>query len=619
MITRLYLQPNTLPLQLQAPSSKPKLQLTPDLAMRPTLALLLAACAALAPGASSSAPAAFSLRSLDFSRLSGAADNAYNAQLLAALQADGILALRNVPRYAELRAAYLKAAAECAVSAAAGGAEFLLHRRLRDETQRFTISRESGRRLGDLSDGQEELLAHCPGYQEVYERFSAVVEAAVADVGSALDATQQFTVVAEGETAMLARKLMEESVHLDHFHAYEAPRALKELADDQDATDDLSLEMHTDNGLMIAMSAPEYFDVAPSGEVSAKHTRSEDAGLLIQTADGQVAAPLLRADELVLMLGSGINQWIQTSPPLRPVLHGMRYPRGLSYADGSEAGELHKLLRAWFGKMVLLESFQVMANTGMTYGEYANQTTRYLLERDDAGEQFAAVACPPQRQLVASDSSCSLKTCTAKSSAAASALTYSCQVTCNHDSTDDAKLCDKYCDCDDGTETGTTCWMLCVANLDEDVCPGTQQCNNAYTEDTLAMECVGGTVAPTTSTSTSTSTSKSSSSGSSASASASAGTVSSTPAPSTATPSTTAPAATAASSGSSSSASADAATDVGDASSASASASDASDASASDSGSDSASASSSASSSAPVISAASGVVALAVAALAALA
>jgi len=508
------------------------------LTTRALLSLSLALCATA--GASAS-PADYAVPSVDFSQLSGDAGNAYNRELLRALQRDGILALRNVPRYAELRETYLETAAACAVAASADGAEFLLHRKLRDGTNRYTISMESGRKLGDGSaSGGDEVLSRCPAYQAAYQQFSAVVEAAVANVGSALDATQEFQVVVEGGAAtMLARKLMDESVHLDHFHAYEAvadlDSAARQLREEADVTSDLSLEMHTDNGLMIAMSAPEYFDVSPSGEVSAKQTRSEDAGLLIQTADGEVVAPLLRADELVLMLGSGIDQWIQTSPPLHPVLHGMRYPRGLSYADGSGDEEHHKLLRAWFGKMVLLEPFQVMANTGMTYGEYANQTTRYLLERGDEKEAFAAVACPPHRQLVASDSSCSLKVCTAKSSASSSALTYSCQVTCNHDSTSDAELCDEYCDCEDASESGTTCWMLCVANLDSDVCPGTQQCNDAYTEDTLAMECVGGTVAPSAS---------ASSASADTSASGSAETSTSTPtSTSTSTTATPAPAA----------------------------------------------------------------------------
>ncbi|RLN49618.1 hypothetical protein BBJ28_00002633 [Nothophytophthora sp. Chile5] len=475
---------------------------------------------------------------VDFSRLSGASSNAYNLELLAALQLDGIVALQNVPRYAELRQEFLGAAAACAVKAQAQGAEFLLHRQLRDGTNRYTVSVESGRQLEDaLADGGE-LLALCPEYAQLHQAFSEAVEHAVANVGSALDATQSFQVVVEGgESVMTARKLLEESVHLDHFHAYEAPRrSLLESGDDADVNvADLSLELHTDNGLMIAMSAPEYFDVRPSGELQTRATHSEDAGLLIQTAAGEVVRPVLQEDELVLMLGSGIDQWIQTSPPLHPVLHGMRYPRAISDVEDGD----HQLLRAWFGKMILLEAHQVMDNTGMTYGQYANQTTRYLVQQEAEGRAaFGAVACPPQRHLAASDTSCSLKTCSLKSSASSSDLTYSCQITCNHDATTDAALCEKYCDCVDSEASGTTCWMLCVENFSSEVCPGDQECNNASLEEDLAMTCVAGTVAPSTSTASSTASSGSGSSSTTATSSPSTTTATSTSASGTTTPAT---------------------------------------------------------------------------------
>uniref|UniRef100_K3WVE2 Isopenicillin N synthase-like Fe(2+) 2OG dioxygenase domain-containing protein n=1 Tax=Globisporangium ultimum (strain ATCC 200006 / CBS 805.95 / DAOM BR144) TaxID=431595 RepID=K3WVE2_GLOUD len=429
---------------------------------------------------------------VDFSKLKSGAD----AALLQAMQQDGIVALQNVPQYAALREKYLAKAAACAVTARDNKAEFLLYRKLTDGTKRYTISTESGRKL---SESGKETLEHCPGYLEVYQEFSKLVEDTVADVGKALDATQALHIATGSELTLTARELMEESVHLDHFHAYQAPEFTRKLSSSyRESTTDLSLEMHTDNGLMIAMTAPEYFDVADSGEVRSKNTRSEDAGLVIQTAEGKTVRPVLQADELVLMLGSGVDQWIKTTPKLRPVLHGMRFPRGLSYADGSNA-EGHKVLRAWFGKMILMNTEHVMQNTGMSYGEYADHTTRYLME-SNADLGFAAVACPPDRRLQASDSKCMTKICTLKAGADSSAMLNSCQVACNHDSTDDAKLCKANCECETQTVAGHNCWMLCVADLSTDVCPGEQKCNDGFTMATLAMKCSAGTVAPTTTT-----------------------------------------------------------------------------------------------------------------------
>ncbi|OWZ17588.1 hypothetical protein PHMEG_0008451 [Phytophthora megakarya] len=498
----------------------------------------------LSPLTSALQPQDFRVPPVDFTQLSSSVNNAHNFDLLAKLQENGIVALQNVPNFSTLRQEYLRTAATCAVQAQKKGAEFLLHRQLRDGTNRYTVSLESGRQLSETLDQSAQLLAVCPEYVQIHAAFSAAVELAVVNVGTALDATQKFHIVAEkGAVAMTARKLLEESVHLDHFHAYEAAQNLRKLQNDVEINvADMSLELHTDNGLMIAMSAPEYFEVANNGELQHKRTQGEDAGLFIQTANGEIVRPVLQSDELILMLGSGIDDWIKTSPPLHSVLHGMRYPRAVSVVGEESTG--NKLLRSWFGKMILLESHQVMDNTGLTFGQYANQTTRYLVQQTEDHEAFGAVACPPQRHLQASDNSCSLKICSLKSSASSSDLTSSCQITCNHDSSSDAALCEKYCDCQDSPGSGSTCWMLCVENFSSDVCPGEQKCNNAVTKDKLAMQCVGGTTAPSTSAPSTSSPTQSPSTPSTSTPSTTAPTTT----PSTSAPSTTAPATTTSSS-----------------------------------------------------------------------
>ncbi|CAH0515366.1 unnamed protein product [Peronospora belbahrii] len=453
----------------------------------------------LSPTTSALQPRNFRIPSVDFTQLSSAVNNVHNFKLLTTLQENGIVALQNVPNYSILRQEYLQTAITCAVQAQKQDVEFLLHRQLRDGTNRFTMSLESGHQLSETLDQSQQLLALCPEYVEIHAAFSAVVELAVANVGTALDATQKFHVVAEqGAVAMTARKLLEDSVHLDHFHAYEGAQGLQRLENDTEINvADMSLGLHTDNGLMIAMSAPEYFEELSNGELHRKDMQNKDAGLYIQTTSGEIVRPVLNSDELILMLGSGIDNWIETTPPLRSVLHGMRYPRSVSLAEGDEQGS--RLLRSWFGKMILLEAHQVMDNTGLTFGQYANRTTRYLVEKKaEDYHTFAAIACPPQRHLAASDNSCSLKACMLKSSALDSDLTFPCQIICNHDSAEDTALCEKYCDCEASSSSATTCWMLCVENFSSEVCPGKQVCNTAATKDQLAMTCVDGTVPPST-------------------------------------------------------------------------------------------------------------------------
>ncbi|CEG40715.1 uncharacterized protein PHALS_10899 [Plasmopara halstedii] len=443
-------------------------------------------------------PRDFRIPSIDFLQLSSTINNAHNFDLLDRFQENGIIALQNVPGFASLRHEYLRTAATCAVQAQEKGADFLLHRQLRDRTNRYTVSLDSGRQLTQSFNQSPELLALCPEFVELHAALSKVVELAVTNVGSALDATQTFKIQAEqGAVVMTARKLLEDSVHLDHFHAYEAPQSMKKIEDDLLLDlNDLSLELHTDNGVMIAMTAPEYFQVSSTGIVELKNTSKEDSGLFIQTGNGEIVRPVLYPDELILMLGSGIEHWIKTSPPLHSVLHGMRYPRSVSLSEGDHST---KILRSWFGKMILLDSDQQMDNSGLTFRQYANQTTRYLLQQGtEESELFSTVACPGHRRLVASANSCAPKVCSLKSTASSSDLESSCQITCNHAAPKDVALCDQFCDCQASTSTGTTCWMLCVENIATDVCPGEQKCNSGPKKEDLAMTCVGGTTPPST-------------------------------------------------------------------------------------------------------------------------
>jgi hypothetical protein len=380
--------------------------------------------------------------------------------LLQALRKEGIVALKNIPDYPALREEYLREAAKCALIAGQTKADFLFHKTLIDGTQRFTISTNSG---SELATAAQETADLCPDYQQKYRRFSEVVENAIQTLGAALDTTA-FTI--SGDDASTAFDLIKSSVHLDHFHAYQAS---EELSSAFNGKEDhrLSLEMHIDNGMMIAMTAPKYFDVVSASEVQEKHTKSEETGLLIETSDGSIVRPLLQDEELVIMIGHGFDQWINTSPRLRAVPHGMKYPK-ISFV-----GE--RLLRTWFGKMVLLAPHQRMLNTGMSFAEYADQTTRYLMQDEDHST-FASIACPTGRRLMGSDSKCVVRECKEKPGKKPE-VPCSMQCNLNPKSRSGADvLCEENCDCTDLAGNATYCWMLCVFDLPQDKCELGQRC-----------------------------------------------------------------------------------------------------------------------------------------------
>ncbi|EGZ29589.1 hypothetical protein PHYSODRAFT_477644 [Phytophthora sojae] len=426
---------------------------------------LLACVAMLMAGAvpttiADKAPA-FEVPTFDYATLSTA--NTPN-DVLDALKKDGIISFTNVPSYAQVRRAYLDSAANCAVSAQEANAEFLLHKTLSDGTNRYTISTPSGQ---EANPNATTTHAACPGYSAVYNEFSSLLELVVLNVATTLDATSFTTKDGYGQ-AVSSRKLMTDAVRLDHFHAYEAPSVHeRRLASAANATtnsssqDDLTLELHEDDGMFIVFATPAFYKVSSDGSkstlesVSAGGQDDSESGLIIQRRDGQRVRPVLKPDQVTLMVGTGYNRWVATSEQLPAVMHGVRMPE-------VETAETQRLLRAWFGKMTLLPSYQRMLKQ-MDFDVHANTTAQYVQQGYQSDHQL--LGCAPGRHLLASvDAACSFKECNVKSGAAAPPE--GCAVVCNRGHSTDAASCSKSCDCTVSTHTATSCWMLCVKDLD---------------------------------------------------------------------------------------------------------------------------------------------------------
>ncbi|TMW66666.1 hypothetical protein Poli38472_013978 [Pythium oligandrum] len=404
------------------------------------------------------------------------------ARLLQALQTDGIIALRNIPNYANLRERYLRTAAECAGVTANVDHDMFVSRKLFDDgTKRYTISTNAGR---ELSGSAMEVDTTCPGYRQLYEEFSQTLEHAVNTFGSTLDQTS-FT-ASDGQRSISSRQLVSDAVRLDHFHAYEAvPSGPASAGVDgiHRQLEELSLPLHEDHGLFIAMSAPKFFDVGADRRLVERELSESASGLVIQTASGSRVRPVLKNDEVVIMMGTGASRWLQTSHSIPAVMHGMKMP------EGSENGV--RSLRAWFGKMTLLPAYQrMLLSNGVSFEAHSNATTRFLLANQE--DDLKTVGCATGRRLMASEGKCTLRVCKTKSGASAPAE--GCSTICNrkNHSPDDETNCTKSCDCSDSSSPAERCWMLCVANLDTNSCPSDKQ--TCTGQD---MTCTVPTPAPT--------------------------------------------------------------------------------------------------------------------------
>ncbi|DBA05096.1 TPA: hypothetical protein N0F65_000784 [Lagenidium giganteum] len=364
-----------------------------------------------------------------------------HGELLSALQATGIVSIKNIPSYAASRKDFLQAATECVNSPGAIESEGLVYRTLDDGTQRTTISTKSQVGNPDVSVPRVD----CPEYTAKLREFSAVVDTAAVALAQALDAS-----VGSGKESLT--DIVQQAEHLDHFHQYVSPEVLP-----TDSNDEISLSMHTDSGLAILMTVPQFHRIDDGEKIVGMDDivdgPAASAGLVIQLpgSDDKVQS-LLHEEELIVMIGEGLQAWTSTGLDISPVLHGMQMPK---------FDEKHgQVGRSWFGKMLLMPKDRVMKNTGMTYETYANATTEYVAQQRRLIESdFSSVACPPHTRLLASDKTCTLKKCKPKRGSGVSKS--ECMKWCNviHD----ADQCAASCTCSGSSnDQGLSCWMLCV-------------------------------------------------------------------------------------------------------------------------------------------------------------
>ena len=79
-----------------------------------------------------------------------------------------------------------------------------------------------------------------------------------------------------------------------------------------------TIDMHTDQGMFLVMTAAEYLDTTPKQEAGGKSPTHPDSGLLIQLptgrygdSGGRVVRPDFDEGSLLFMLGDGLRMWMR--------------------------------------------------------------------------------------------------------------------------------------------------------------------------------------------------------------------------------------------------------------------------------------------------------------------
>lgn len=173
--------------------------------------------------------------------------------------------------------------------------------------------------------------------------------------------------------------LMMKGDHLEHIHSYYGSNM-------PDKLDNPTIELHTDAGLLIAMTTGFYTNIETE----------KSNGLYIKMPSGSIAHVNADDDALIIMVGSGGSMLLE--PVLGGPLHAVPHMLQLRMPQGAA--------RSWYGKMFLPPSNAIMSSkNNMTFKNYREKENQYLHRKlsshsesthsyhDDEASNFIPLAC----------------------------------------------------------------------------------------------------------------------------------------------------------------------------------------------------------------------------------
>ena len=168
------------------------------------------------------------------------------------------------------------------------------------------------------------------------------------------------------------REVVHGGEHLEHFHCYQKTNA--------SAAED-TIDLHTDQGLFLVFT--------PGQMVSHDNKNALSSGFFVETVDGSIAeVEFTSEDDLVILLGDGVNQYINARLPshqqLRALPHSLRMPT-------HQADEA----RVWYGRMVLPPSDAIHPAHGLAFGELRERLIDATYDQDES--KSMALGCSGSR------------------------------------------------------------------------------------------------------------------------------------------------------------------------------------------------------------------------------
>lgn len=298
----------------------------------------------------------YSLQLLDYNDLQRVKDRAVSSQLIVTLQQTGAIQINNIPGYHQARVQALSSLATCLEHDSSEGViSTPLHKEIyRKSTAAKTTLGQAGKMTSKCGESSKTLRS--------------IVDHAVKLVFHHLDDSFQLSLKTDTDSTQSQKisvsAAMEQGEHLEHLHAYfpstpTTSRLSESTANNSGSIDEeATLSMHTDVGIMIAMTA---------GYLSSTQDKPFDQskqGLFITLNNQQVVKVDVVEDALILMIGEGAK-WLvkknQSQSPLRTVPHALAVK--LPHKDAT---------RSWYGKMYF-PPLNTEVEGGITFKEFASK------------------------------------------------------------------------------------------------------------------------------------------------------------------------------------------------------------------------------------------------------
>ena len=247
----------------------------------------------------------------------------------------GAVQIIDIPKFSQARIDALGNVAECLSSIQE---KAVLKRNMPDGSVRFTAAAKT-------VDGNREPMTNRCG--ESSSKLRSLVDQVAKIILSGLDKLHQTE---DGKSLIMEpgydsfTSIFMKGDHLEHIHSYFPSQSIVNTP---------TMDFHTDNGLMIAMT---------TGMI--KNTvETETSGLFMMLPSGEKVKVEASDSSLILMMGEGAAKW------LKPVL-------GRSFRAVPHSLNLNKLTggsRSWYGKMYLPPSDAIIPDTKLSFKEYHYQ------------------------------------------------------------------------------------------------------------------------------------------------------------------------------------------------------------------------------------------------------